>query len=48
MGDFYEFKRLYLESYNLDLWLKELSRFYTKEEIDKDGVVAIEFSLLNK
>lgn len=48
MGDFYEFKRLYLESYNLDMWLKELSRFYTKEEIDKDGVVAIEFSLLNK
>lgn len=48
MGAFYEFKRLYLESYNLDMWLKELSRFYTKEEVEKDGVVAIEFSPLDK
>lgn len=46
MGNFYEFKRLYLKNYNLEMWLKELSRFYTNEEIDKDGVVAIEFKLI--
>ncbi len=48
MGAAYDFKRLYLESYNLDMWLKELAKFYSKEEIAEYGVVAIEFSLLDE
>lgn len=48
MGKNYDFKRLYLESYTMDMWLKELSRFYSDEEIKKYGVVAIEFELEKK
>lgn len=45
MGLYYDMKRLYLEDYTLDMWLKELSRFYSDEEIKENGVVAIEFEL---
>lgn len=48
MGKYYDFKRLYLEDYTMDMWLKELSRFYSDEEIKKYGVVAIEFELEKK
>lgn len=39
----YEMKRIYLEGYTKEKYLKEMSRFYTKEEQDKYGVVAIIF-----
>lgn len=45
MAKEYDFKRLYLEYYTIEKWLNELSRFYTKEEIEENGVVAIEFSI---
>ena len=39
----YEMKRLYLDSYSKEMWLKEMERFYTDEEQAKYGVVAIGF-----
>ncbi len=39
----YEMKRLYLESYTKEMWLKEMERFYTEEDQAKYGVVAIKF-----
>lgn len=41
--DHYEMKRIYLEGYTKEMYLKEMERFYTKEEQDKYGVVAIIF-----
>lgn len=48
MGNFYPIKRLYLEHYTLNMWLNELARFYTPEEIAEYGVVAIEFELIDE
>ena len=39
----YEMKRIYLENYTKEMYLKEMSRFYTEEEQDEYGVVAIIF-----
>ena len=39
----YEMKRLYLKGYTKEMYLKEMERFYTKEEQSKYGVVAIIF-----
>lgn len=39
----YDMKRIYLENYTKDMYLKEMERFYTKEEQEEYGVVAIIF-----
>ncbi len=39
----YEMKELYLESYTKEMFLEELKRFYTEEEQEKYGVLAITF-----
>lgn len=39
----YEMKRLYLDSYSKEMFLDELAKFYTLEEQEKYGVVAIGF-----
>ena len=39
----YEMKRIYLEDTSLDEYLNLMNRFYSKEEQEQYGVVAIEF-----
>lgn len=39
----YEMKRIYLEGYSKEDYLKEMARFYTIEEQNEYGVVAIIF-----
>lgn len=39
----YDMKRIYLENYTKEMYLKEMARFYTDEEQDEYGVVAIIF-----
>lgn len=39
----YDMKRIYLENYTKEMYLKEMERFYTQEEQDEYGVVAIIF-----
>lgn len=39
----YSMERVYLPNYTEDMWLKEMARFYTEEEQNKYGVVAIIF-----
>ena len=39
----YDMERIYLKNYTKEMYLNEMSRFYTKEEQDKYGVVAIIF-----
>jgi len=39
----YDMKRIYLEGYTKENYLKEMSRFYTEEEQKEFGVVAIIF-----
>ena len=39
----YEMKELYLESYTKEKFLEELKRFYTEEDQEKYGVLAITF-----
>ncbi len=39
----YEMERLYLSSYSKEMFLDELAKFYTLEEQEKYGVVAIGF-----
>ncbi|MBQ8131610.1 MAG: ASCH domain-containing protein [Bacilli bacterium] len=39
----YDIKDLYLESYTKEMFLEELKRFYTEEEQEENGVVAISF-----
>ena len=41
--DNYEMKRVYLNNYTKEKLIEELNKFYTKEEQDKYGVVAINF-----
>lgn len=43
LGKAYEMKRLYLENYTLEMWLDILKQFYSEEEVNKNGVVAIVF-----
>lgn len=39
----YDMKRIYLECYTKEMYLKEMERFYTEDEQKKYGVVAIIF-----
>lgn len=39
----YEMKRIYLENCTKEDYIKLMNRFYTKEDEEKYGVVAIEF-----
>lgn len=39
----YDMKRIYLEGYTEEAYLKEMARFYTREEQEEYGVVAILF-----
>ena len=39
----YDMKRIYLDGYTKEQYLNEMARFYTKEEQEKYGVVAIIF-----
>lgn len=41
--DHYEMKRIYLENYTKEMYLKEMSRFYKDEEVKEQGTVAIIF-----
>lgn len=41
--DNYDMKRLFLPNYTKEMFLNELLRFYSIEEQEKYGVVAIEF-----
>lgn len=43
----YDIERLYLSSFTKEDFIKLLSRFYSKEEQDEYGVVAIEFMKVN-
>lgn len=45
--DYYDMERIYLKNYTKEMYLKEMERFYTKEEQEKDGVVAIIFEKIN-
>lgn len=42
--DNYEMERIYLSSYSKEQYLDEMKRFYTREEQEENGVVAIIFS----
>ena len=42
--DNYDMERIYLSNYTKDEYLEEMKRFYTSEEQEKYGVVAIIFS----
>ena len=43
----YEMKRIYLEDTSLDEYLELMNKFYSTEEQEKYGVVAIEFEKEN-
>lgn len=43
--DFYDMKRIYLEGTKIEDYLSLMRKFYSDEEVSKDGVVAIEFEL---
>ena len=40
----YDMKRIYLDGYSKEEYLNEMKRFYTREEQNENGVVAIIFS----
>lgn len=42
--DNYEMERIYLSNYTKEEYLEEMKRFYTREEQEKYGVVAIIFN----
>lgn len=42
--DNYDMERIYLSNYTKEEYLEEMKRFYTREEQEKYGVVAIIFS----
>ena len=44
--DTYEMERIYLEDTSLEEYVELMHQFYTEEEVQKYGVVAIEFELL--
>ena len=43
--DNYPMKRIYLDEYTKEDFINLISRFYSEEEVNKYGVVAIEFEL---
>ena len=45
--NYYDMKRIYLENTTLDEYLELMNKFYSKEEQDECGVVAIEFEKEN-
>ena len=45
--DCYDMKRLFLEGYTKEMYLNEMSRFYTLEDQLEDGVLAIHFEVLD-
>lgn len=45
--DNYEMKRLYLDGYTKEMYLNEMSRFYTEEDQMVDGVLAIHFEVVD-
>ena len=44
---YYEMKKIYLEDTSLDEYLELMNKFYSKEEQEKYGVIAIEFEKEN-
>ena len=42
----YDIKRLYLDTFSKEEFINLLGRFYSKEEQEKYGVVAIEFEVI--
>ncbi len=44
--DYYEMKRIYLNETTKEEYLKLMSNFYSDDEVNKYGVVGIEFMLL--
>ncbi len=44
----YEIKNLYLENYTVQEYLQLLGKFYSEEEQEKYGVVAIRFEIISK
>ena len=44
--DNYPMKRIYLDNYKKDEFIRLLGRFYSDEDVKKYGVVAIEFELV--
>lgn len=42
----YEMKEIYIEGFNKEEFIKILERFYSKEEQEKYGFVAIEFEVI--
>ena len=42
----YDIEKLYLKSFNKKQFIKLLERFYSSEEQEKYGVVAIEFEVI--
>lgn len=45
--DAYEMKRIYLENTTREEYIQLMKRFYSDDEVQKNGVVAIEFELLS-
>lgn len=43
--DYYEMRRIYLENATKDEYINLMKKFYSDEEVEKYGVVAIEFKL---
>ena len=43
VADNYEMGRLYLKNYSKEDYVKLFDEFYSKEEVEQNGVVAIEF-----
>lgn len=43
--NYYDMKRIYLEDTTKDEYINLMKRFYNDEEVEKYGVVAIEFEL---
>ena len=43
--DYYEMRRIYLDSASKEDYINLMKRFYSDEEVSKNGVVGIEFNL---
>lgn len=46
VADYYEMKRIYLDNTSSEDYINLMKRFYSDEEVEKYGVVAIEFKLI--
>ena len=45
VADYYDMKRIYLEDTTKEEYINLMKKFYSDEEVEKYGVVAIEFKL---